>query len=98
MADCSTCKAKKEQVSNDVPFIVHEAAMARAERTAKRLWITVVLLALLLVGTNGAWIWYESQYEDFYIEQDCCNGDNNYIGNDGDIYNGSTSKNCNPQA
>lgn len=90
MADCSTCEAKRTQAPNDVPFIVHESAMARAERAAKRLWITIVLLALLLVGTNGAWIWYQSQFEDIAISQENEDGYNNFIGNDGDIFNGET--------
>ena len=47
-----------------VPFIVHESALARQERTIKRLWILVILLIALLAGSNGAWIWYESQFED----------------------------------
>ena len=46
------------------PFIVHESALARQERTIKRLWILVILLIALLAGSNGAWIWYESQFED----------------------------------
>ena len=85
MADCKSCKVK-EQHAEPVPFIVHESVMARAERTAKRLWITVILLALLLVGTNGAWIWYQSQFE--YCEttqevtQESGNGDNCFIGSD----------------
>ena len=86
MADCSTCEAKRTQVPDNVPFIVHESAMARAERTAKRLWITVVLLALLLVGTNGAWIWYQSQFEYCQttqeVTQESNHGDNSFIGGD----------------
>ena len=46
-----------------VSYIVHEGAMARMERTIKRLWILVVLLAVFLVATNAAWIYYESQFE-----------------------------------
>ena len=34
-----------------------------AERTIKRLWVLVILLIVLLVATNGAWLWYESQWE-----------------------------------
>lgn len=45
-----------------VPYIVHESMMARQERTIKRLWILVILLILLLFGSNAAWIWYESQF------------------------------------
>ena len=89
MADCKSCKSK-EQPSETVPYIVHEGMMARAERTAKRLWITILLLIVLLVGTNGAWIWYESQFEDVAISQENEDGYNNFVGNDGDIFNGET--------
>ena len=89
MADCKSCKSK-DQPSEAVPFIVHEGMMARAERTAKRLWITILLLIVLLVGTNGAWIWYQSQFEDIAISQENEDGYNNFVGNDGDIFNGET--------
>ena len=89
MADCESCKSKNPQ-AKDVPYIVHEAELARAERTAKRLWITILLLIVLLVGTNGAWIWYQSQFEDIAISQENEDGYNNFVGNDGDIFNGET--------
>ena len=89
MADCKSCKVK-EQHAEPVPFIVHEGTMARAERTAKRLWITILLLIVLLVGTNAGWIWYQSQFEDIAISQENEDGYNNFIGNDGDIFNGET--------
>ena len=89
MADCKSCKSK-EQPSETVPFIVHEGMMARAERTAKRLWITILLLIVLLVGTNAGWIWFESQFEDVAISQENEDGYNNFVGNDGDIFNCET--------
>ena len=89
MADCKSCKSK-EQPSETVPFIVHEGMMARAEITIKRLWITILLLIALLVGTNGMWIWHEIQFEDIEISQENEDGYNNFIGNDGDIFNGET--------
>ena len=89
MADCESCKSKNQQAA-DVPYIVHEAELARAERTAKRLWITILLLIVLLVGTNGAWIWFESQFEDIAISQENEDGYNNFVGNDGDIFNDET--------
>ena len=89
MADCKSCKSK-DQHTEAVPFIVHEGTMARAEITIKRLWITILLLIVLLVGTNGAWIWYESQFENIAISQENEDGYNNFIGNDGDIFNGET--------
>ncbi len=90
MSDCQNCKEKKQPVE-PVPYIAHESAMARMERTIKRLWILLILVVCLLVATNGAWIWYESQWEvveTTEITQENDGGYNNYIGNDGDIYNG----------
>lgn len=69
MPDCKSCKENRQNVE-PVPYIVHESAMARQERTIKRLWILLILVVSLLVATNGAWIWYESQWEDIYVEQE----------------------------
>lgn len=74
-----------------IPFIAHEAISSRLERTIKRLWVLCILLAVLLVGTNIAWIIYESKFEDIVITQENNDGYNNYIGNNGDIYNGDTN-------
>ena len=85
MADCKSCKVK-EQHAEPVPFIVHEGMMARAERTAKRLWITILLLIVLLVGTNAGWIWFESQFEYSQttqeVTQESNHVDNSFIGGD----------------
>ena len=85
MADCKSCKVK-EQHAEPVPFIVHEGTMARAEITIKRLWITILLLIVLLVGTNGMWIWYESQFEYSQttqeVTQESNHGDDSFIGGD----------------
>ena len=61
LASCRDCK-KEHNASESVPYIVHEASMARIERQAKRLWITVLALIVILVATNGVWIWYESHF------------------------------------
>lgn len=91
MSNCSNCNNEK-LTPEAVPYIVHESAMARAERGAKRLWVAIILLIVLLVGTNGAWLWYESQFETVEtveVTQENADGYNNYIGNDGDIVNGN---------
>lgn len=93
MQKCSTCKDKKPEA---VPYIVHESAMARGERSAKRLWIVVLVLIVMLVGTNGAWIWYETQFktvetvEEYQIEQDADGGGNNNSIIDGGEVNGES--------
>ena len=83
--NCDTCTHRPDPV----PYAVHESAMARQERTIRRLWILLLVLVVLLVGTNALWIWYESQFEDVYTEitQENDRGFNSYIGNDGDINN-----------
>ena len=85
MADCKSCKSK-EQPSETVPYIVHEGTMARAEIMIKRLWITILLLIVLLVGTNAGWIWFESQFEYSQttqeVTQESNHGDNSFIGGD----------------
>ena len=90
MPDCKTCKEHRQNVE-PVPYIVHESAMARQERTIKRLWILLILVISLLVATNGAWLWYEAQFEEITITQENEDGYNNFIGNDGDIYNGEAN-------
>lgn len=82
--DCNSCREKRAE---PVPYIVHEGAMARQERTIKRLWILVILIIVLLVGTNAGWIWYESQFETVETWQDVeqtadGNGINRFIGGD----------------
>ena len=62
--------------------------MARSERTVKRLWATIILLILLFVGSNAAWLYYESQFEDVVVTQENDDGYNSFIGHDEDIENG----------
>ena len=86
---CNNCVG--ENVS--VPYIVHESAMARSERHNKRLWIVILVLIGALIGTNLAWIIYNSQFEvvetwEQEVVQDAENGENNFIGGD---YYGETN-------
>lgn len=75
-----------------IPYFCHEGEMARAERTIKRLWILCILLVVLLVGTNAAWIHFENQWEtaETVVTQDIdtVNGGNASI-NDGVHINGT---------
>ena len=87
-----TCNGCNEQAA------AYDMALAFAERTTKRLWIVILVLIGLLFATNLAWVLYESQFEvietSIEVEQQNDSGDNNFIGNDGDIIYGDTeSKN-----
>ena len=93
---CNHCGTNSTPAS--VPYVVHESDMARAERHTKALIWVIVLLIVLLVGSNGAWLWYENQFDvveetTTTITQDNADGYNNYIGNDGDIVNGKADNN-----
>lgn len=82
--ECNSCNTAVQTI----PYIVHEQEMARRERTEKRLWLTIILLICLLVGTNAGWLYYESQFTDSVITQEVVqeadNGSNSFIG--GDVY------------
>ena len=99
MANCETCK-KMQNAPESVPYIVHEASMARMERQIKRLWIAVIVAVVLLFASSAifAYAWLQYDYESYEITSD---GDSNanYIGQDGNIYNGSIgeSEEKNPQ-
>lgn len=91
MPECN-CKSTAE----NVPYIVHESAMARDERIIKRLWIVIILLILLLVGSNCAWLYYESQFETVETitetyEAIADNGGNAIANGDGSVIIGGES-------
>ena len=93
---CNHCETDKNP--DNLPYVAHEIAMAQSERNIKRLWIIILVLIVALIGTNLAWIIYESQFEvveetSTTITQDNADGYNNYIGNDGDIVNGAADDN-----
>ena len=87
---CETCK-NKQTSHESIPYAAHELAMAQNERTVKRLWITILTLIFLLVGSNCVWILHENQFEDIEIVQENADGYNRFIGNDGDIVYGETN-------
>lgn len=81
----------------NVPYIVHESAVARMERINKRLWIVLILVICLFVGTNAGWIWYESQFEDVQVEQQVETGEGTaYVAGVGDIYGESKAESESP--
>lgn len=57
--DCKTCKESRAVV----PYIVHESAMARQERTIKRLVIALIVAVVLAFVTNLAWLYEWTQYD-----------------------------------
>lgn len=79
----------------NVPYIVYESSMSRMERALKRMFVALVVSIIVMLGSNVAWLLFINQYE--YVEEGTDvtltneDGNANYIGNDGDIYNGIDS-------
>lgn len=78
---CNNCGTDKSPAS--VPYVVHESDMARAERQTKSLVWVIVLLIVLLVGSNVGWMIYENSFDDmtetYTVEQDGANTNNSVI-------------------
>ena len=80
-----------------VPYIVHESAVARMERTTKRLVVALVISIVLVFASNIAWLYfwnmydYESSTSTQLVNVDGKSVIANYIGNNGDINNGKDS-------
>lgn len=83
-----------EKREENISYFVHEGEMARMERHVKRLFIMWIITFAALILTNIGWIHYENQFQDVVtVSQDAPNGNNNYVGRDGDITNGTPNNN-----
>lgn len=85
MGDCKSCESNKPNVRQyDIDLL-----SAMAERTIKRLWIIILVLIIALIGTNGAWLYYQSQFEDVVTtttyETDATDGGNAVANGDGSV-------------
>lgn len=89
---CNNCGANDMAV---MPIAQHEKDQSRLMGIIKWLIAVIVILVVLLVGSNVGWLIYSSQFEvveeNTTITQDNESGYNNYIGNDSDIVNGETN-------
>jgi len=57
--------------------------------TIRRQWILVIVILSLWFATIGGFVWYLYQYDFVSYEVSTDGGGNaNYIGNDGDVFNG----------
>ena len=87
---CNSCNTNDMAV---MPIAQHEKDQNRLMSIIKRLIAVIVTLIVLLVGYIAFDKWRDSQYEDVVETEEITvdaedSGTANYIGNDGDIYNG----------
>lgn len=77
--------------NRDVPYIVYEGSMVRAERHIKRLVIALIVAVVMICVSNLAWLYVWNSYEYVGDSSVSVEGENaNYIGNDGEINNGES--------
>ncbi len=103
--NCNNCKKENEEMTMVTMSGANwEKNEERHSREKKRLWITILVLIGALVASNLAWIIYENSFDDVITTEEIIvdaddNGNANYIGQDGNIYNGednSKENNKNP--
>lgn len=75
----------------NVPYIVYEAEQMRSLARERRHWYGHAAALVVIVLIVAGFLWYLSQYDYVSNEDVTVDGQNgvaNYIGKDGDIYNG----------
>lgn len=82
-----------EKEKTDVPFIVHEAEMARSERRDKRQWIIIIALIAVILVSNIGWLAYESQVYIRSYSQDGDGLSNINTDDQGDVLYGAKAEN-----
>ena len=90
---CNNCNTNDMAV---MPIAQHEKDQNRLMSIIKRLIAVIVTLIVLFVGYIAFDKWRDSRYEDVVETEEIIvdaedSGTANYIGNDGDIYNGKDS-------
>ena len=85
--NCQDCKLAQKRFQE-------ESALAMAERTIRRLWITILVLIVLMAGMATGFFLYEAQFEEYTesvaidADQD---GDYNFVAG-GDLNYGTESE------
>lgn len=84
-----------EKEKTNVPYIVYEGEMARAERRDVRQWVVIIVLIAALLASNIGWMVYESQFETYTYDytQDGEGLNNINTGEQGDVLYGPETEN-----
>ena len=71
-----------------IPYVIVESMISRLERVITKLWVALLVMIALFVGSNIAWFFYESQFADTIttttqeVTQDTDGGNNYVVGGD----------------
>lgn len=79
----------------NIPYIVHEDTVTHLVKVIKWLIVALCISVLLMAASNLAWLYVFNSYDyvdgdSETITVDSEDGNANYIGNDGDINNGTS--------
>lgn len=81
----------------NIPYIAHEGTVTHLVSIIKGLIIALCVVVFLMVVSNLAWLYVYNQYDysgnEETVTVDSDSGNANYIGNDGDITNGTDNGN-----
>lgn len=95
---CNNCNTAENQ-NVTVPYVVHEATVARQERQIKRMWIALIVAVALMFLTNMIWVGVFSSYdyssEEITYSQD---GQGTNIIGDSNNVNGAETNNSQEEA
>lgn len=65
-------KNKPKAADYAIPYFVHQDDMNKLDQSHRRIekWLIIlcIIIFVALIGTNGAWMYYESQFEDVVTE------------------------------
>ena len=86
---CNNCGTTNNMES--IPYVAYQSTVSDYKMMLKRMWVALIVLLLILFATNTIWIYSWMQYdyssEEIIVDAED-NGNANYIGQDGNIYNG----------
>lgn len=84
---CNGCGTENQNVN--VPYVVHEATVARQERQIKRLWIALIVAISMLFASFALFVWYEIQFETISYDYTQDGQGTNIIGDSNEVNNGA---------
>ena len=84
---CNGCGTENANVT--VPYVVHEATVARQERQIKRMWIALIVAISMMFGSFALFVWYESQFETISYDYTQDGQGTNIIGDSNEVNNGA---------
>lgn len=85
---------KEEDKVGPIQRYYYEDMMCRRDKEVekwhsawKKTFIAFIVSVCLIIGGIIGFIYYESSFKDVVVTQENADGINNYLGNDGNIYN-----------